>query len=426
MKMLLEALAALGAVGFLLTACAPTPSAGVAQSSLKRVVDPTVPSSDEATLVQGNNTFAVDLYGALHTGNGNLAFSPYSLSVALAMPYAGARGNTEAQMAQALHYTLPQDRLHAAFNRLDLDLTKEAQPATASELPLQLKVANAIWAEKTFSFLQSYLDLIAQNYGAGVQLADFAHQADPERLRINDWVGHQTNDKIKDLIPAGAVDSATKMVLVNALYFKADWQLPFDPKDTRDAPFHLLDGTQVTTKQMSGQRFGMPYASGDAYQAVELTYAGATAAMDLIVPDSGKFQEFEASFDSQKLDSILASMQPATLEVALPKFTFRSSFDLGAKLHDLDITDALDPNRADFSGMTGQPNLYVTKVLHQAHVAVDEKGTEAAAASAVIMGPTSAILPPEKLIIDRPFLFLIRDLRSGQILFLGRVLDPSK
>ncbi|HEX8991951.1 MAG TPA: serpin family protein [Anaerolineales bacterium] len=426
MKSILEALSALGALGILLAACAPIPSAGMARSSLKRVEDPTVPSSDETTLVEGNNAFAVDLYRALHTSNGNLAFSPYSLSVALAMPYAGARGNTEAQMAQALHYTLPQDRLHPAFNRLDLDLTKEAQPASVPEQPLQLKIANAVWAEKTFSFLQSYLDLIAQSYGAGVQLADFAHQADAERLQINDWVSQQTNDKIKDLIPPGAVDGATKLVLVNALYFKADWKLPFDPKDTHDAPFNLLDGTQVTTRQMSGQRFSIPYASGDGYQAVELTYAGTTAAMDLIVPDRGKFQEFEASLDSQRLDSILASMQPATLEVALPKFTFRSSFDLGAKLHDLGITDALDPNHADFSGMTGQPNLYITKVLHQAYVAVDEKGTEAAAASAVIMGPTSAMLPPEKLIIDRPFLFLIRDLKSGQILFLGRVLDPSK
>lgn len=426
MKYLLEALSALGILSILLAACAPTPSAGMAQSSLKRVEDPAVSSSDQTALVQGNNAFAVDLYGALRSGDGNLAFSPYSLSVALAMPYAGARGNTEAQMAQALHYTLPQDSLHPAFDRLDLDLAKAAQSASASEQPFQLKIANAVWAEKTFSFLQSYLDLIARNYGAGIQLADFVYQADAVRQQINDWVSRQTNDKIKDLIPAGAVDSTTKMVLVNALYFKADWLNPFDPKDTHDAPFNLLDGTQVTAKQMSGQRFSIPYASGDGYQAVELAYAGDTAAMDLIVPDSGKFTEFEASLDSQKLESILASMQPATLEVALPKFTFRSSFDLGARLLNLGMTDALDPNRADFSGMTGGRDLYITKVLHQAYVAVDEKGTEAAAATAVIMGPTSAMLPPQKLIIDRPFLFLIRDLKSGQILFLGRVLDPSK
>jgi serpin B len=426
MKALLEALSVVGAFSILLTACAVAPSAGVAHSSLKRVEDPTVSSSDEAAVVQGNNAFAVDLYGTLRAGDANLAFSPYSLSVALAMPYAGARGNTEAQMAQVLHYTVPQDRLHPAFNRLDLDLTKESQPGSASEQPLQLKIANAVWTEKTFSFLQNYLDLIAQNYGAGIELADFLNQSDAERQHINDWVSNQTNDKIKDLIPAGALDSSTKMVLVNALYFKADWRNPFDPKDTQDAPFNRLDGTQVTTKQMSGQRFGIPYASGDGYQAVELPYENNSAAMDFIVPDSGKFQDFQASLDSQKLQSILASMQPATLEIALPKFTFRSSFDLGAKLRDLGMTDALDPNRADFSGMTGQRDLYITKVLHQAYVAVDEKGTEAAAASAVIMGPTSAMLPPEKLIIDRPFLFLIRDLQSGQILFFGRVLDPTK
>ncbi len=426
MKYLVEALSVFAYLSILLTACTPMPSSSVALSSLKRVEDPAVPQSDEAALVQGNNAFALDLYRSLRSGDGNLAFSPYSLSLALAMPYAGARGSTEAQMAQALHYTLPQDRLHPAFNRLDLDLSQEAKPSSGSEQPLQLKIANAVWAEQTFKFLQAYLDLIAQNYGAGIQLADFLHQPEAVRQQINNWVSGQTNNKIKDLIPGGALDDSTKMVLVNALYFKADWQDPFDPTDTRDAPFNLLDGSQVTTRQMSEQLYGLPYAAGDGYQAVELPYQGNTAAMDLIVPDSGKFGDFEASLDAQKLDSILGSMAPTTLKLALPKFTFRSSFDLGAKLNDLGMTDALDPNRADFSGMTGKPDLYITKVLHQAYVAVDEKGTEAAAASAVIMGPTSAMLPPQQLVIDRPFIFLIRDLKSGQILFVGRVLDPTK
>ncbi len=426
MKYLLEALSAFAALSILLTACAQTPSSSVARSSLKRVEDPTVPPSDETALVQGNNAFALDLYRTLRSGDGNLAFSPYSLSLALAMPYAGARGNTETQMAQALHYTLPQERLHPAFNRLDLDLAQEAKPSADVQQPLQFKIANAVWAEQTFSFLQSYLDLIAQNYGAGIQLADFVHQPDAVRQQINNWVSGQTNDKIKDLIPQGAVDDATKMVLVNALYFKADWQDQFDPTDTHDAPFNLLNGSQVTSKLMAAHLYGLPYAQGDGYQAVELPYEGNTAAMDFIVPDSGKFQNFESSLDAQKLDSILGSMAPTTLQLALPKFTFRSSFDLGSKLEGLGMTDALDQNRADFSGMTGKPDLYISKVLHQAYVAVDEKGTEAAAATAVIMGPTAAMLPPQQLTIDRPFIFLIRDLKSGQILFMGRVLDPTK
>ncbi len=422
----LELLSALATLSVLLTACGSRPSSSVARSSLKRIADPAVPAGDVSALVQGNNAFALDLYHSLRSGDGNLAFSPYSLSIALAMPYAGARGETEAQMAQALHYTLPQDRLHPAFNRLDQDLMNEAQPASDSEQPLQLKIANGVWAEQTFTFLQDYLDLIARNYGAGIQLADFVNHSDAVRQQINSWVSDHTDDKIKNLIPAGALDPMTKMVLVNALYFKADWQEPFDPKDTSDAPFHLLDGTQVQSHQMSNQLFGLPYASGDGYQAVELAYQGETAAMDILVPDAGHFHDFEASLGAQKLDGILTSMQPTTLKLALPKFTFRSALDLGDKLAGLGMTDALNADRADFSGMTGKPDLYVMKVLHQAFVAVDEKGTEAAAATSVIMGPTSALLPPEELIVDRPFIFVIRDLQSGQILFLGRVLDPTK
>jgi serpin B len=426
MKHQLEILSALAALSVLLTACGSRPSSSEAKSGLKRIADPAVPADDLSALVQGNNAFALDLYHSLRSDDGNLAFSPYSLSVALAMPYAGARGQTEIQMAQALHYTLPQDRLHPAFNRLDQDLMKEAQPTSDSEQPLQLKIANGVWAEQTFSFLQDYLDLIARDYGAGIQLADFVNHSDAVRQQINGWVSDRTDDKIKNLIPAGALDPMTKMVLVNALYFKADWQEPFDPEDTGDAPFNLLDGTQVQSRQMSNQLFGVPYAPGDGFQAVEIAYQGNAAAMDILVPDSGHFQDFEASFDSQKLDSLLTSMRPTTLKLALPKFTFRSNLDLGDKLALLGMPDALNPDRADFSGMTGNPDLYIMKVLHQAFVAVDEKGTEAAAATSVIMGPTSALLPPQELIVDRPFIFVIRDLQSGQILFIGRVLDPTK
>ena len=426
MKYLFEALSVLAALSILVGACAPGPSANVARSSLVRVSEPAVRGDDLSALVQGNNAFALDLYDSLRSGDGNLAFSPYSISVALAMPYAGARGETESQMARTLHYTLPQDRLHPAINQLDLNLAKEGASASKDQQPLQLKIANGVWAEKTFSFLQSYLDTIALNYGAGIQLADFLNQHEAVRKQINDWVSRQTNDKIQNLIPQGALDQATKMVLVNALYFKADWEKQFDPANTRDAPFNLVDGTQVQSKQMSDHFSGMFYATGDGWQAVELPYQGHTAAMDLIVPDAGRFQEFEAALDAQKLDQVVNSMQPSGVQLAMPKFTFRSSFDLGDRLSALGMHDALDMDRANFSGMTGKPDLYISKVLHQAFVAVDEKGTEAAAATAVIMAPTSALMPDQTLTIDRPFIFVIRDLQSGQILFMGRVLDPSK
>jgi len=426
MKSLVEIVCAFAALSIFVSACAPRPSASVAQSSLTRNTAPDVPAQDLSALVKGDNSFALDLYGSLRAGNGNLAFSPYSLSVALAMPYAGARGDTESQMAQALHYTLPQDRLHPAFNQLDLDLNKQGQAADSNNQPLQLKIANAVWGEKTFSFLPDYLDLIARNYGAGIQLADFINQPDAIRKQINDWISSRTNDKIKDLIPEGAIDPATRIVLVNALYFKADWLEQFDPSDTQDAPFNLLDGSQVQSKQMSNHLSGIPYASGEGYQAVELAYQGNTAAMDLIVPDAGIFEKFESTLTADKLDQILGSMQPQMLQLALPKFSFTSSFDLGDRLSTLGMTDAFNADRADFSGMTGKRDLYITKVLHKAFVAVDEKGTEAAAATSVIMGLTAIMVPDKQLTIDRPFIFVIRDLHSGQILFLGRVLDPTK
>jgi serpin B len=237
-------------------------------------------------LTDNNNAFALDLYQSLRSQKGNLIYSPYSISLALAMTYAGARGETEAQMAQTLHF-LPQHEFHSALNALDLELAKRGEAQTKDETPLQLNIANAVWAEQTFPFLQDYLELIAQNYGAGIQLADFLRQHEPIRKEINAWVSDETNDKIQELIPDGVLDPNTKMVLVNAIYFRADWLAQFDPNNTYDAPFHLLEGTDVQVKMMSQSLFSPPYVQGDSYQAIELPYEGETAVMDIIIPDDG-------------------------------------------------------------------------------------------------------------------------------------------
>lgn len=409
---------------FLLSACGP--SASLAKSNLPRITAPE-PSADEMhSLTDANNAFALDLYQSLRSEDGNFIYSPYSISLALAMTYAGAREETESQMAETLHF-LPQNELHSVLNALDLELANRGEAKTQDETPLQLNIANAIWAEQTFPLLQDYLDLIAQNYGAGIQLADFIQQHEAIRKEINDWASNETNDKIQDLIPNGVLDPSTKMVLVNAIYFKADWLHQFDPNDTHDASFHLLDGSDVQVKMMSQSLFGLPYVQGDGYQAVELPYKGESAAMDIIVPDEGKFNEFESTLDSQRLNEILSNMQPGGgLELALPKFNFTKDFDLKERLIALGMPDAFDPDRADFSGMTGGRDLYIDNVLHKAFVAVDEKGTEAAAATAVIMAPTSAMLADVTITIDRPFIFVIRDLPSSQILFVGRVLNPME
>jgi serpin B len=292
---------------------------------------------------------------------------------------------------------------------------------------MQLNIANAVWAEQTYAFQQAYLDLIAQDYGAGIQLADFIKNYEPARKTINDWVSQQTKNKINDLLAPGSVDAMTRMVLVNAIYFKADWEVPFDKNHTVDSDFTLLDGSQSKVNMMNNGQLNLPYIQGDGYQAVELPYQGNSAAMDIILPETGNFQNFESALDAGKLIGIFNSMQSTPIALGLPKFTFTTDFSLHDQLQTLGMTDAFDPNKADFSGMTGNHDLYIGNVIHKAFVAVDEKGTEAAAATAVIMQTMSA--PAQQkvhLVVDHPFIFVIRDLKSGQILFIGRVLNPAQ
>ncbi|RJP54557.1 MAG: serpin family protein, partial [Anaerolineaceae bacterium] len=294
----------LTALAILLSACgSPSPAVNVAQSNLQRETNPSVDTARMDSLVRGNNVFALDLYRSLRSSDGNLILSPYSISLALAMTYAGARGETESQMADVLHFR-GQD-IHAAFNALDLELAKRGENASKDQTPLQLNIANAVWAEQTYPFVQEFLDTVAVNYGAGINLADFINQYEAVRKEINGWVEDQTKDKIKDLLPQGVLNERTRMVLVNAIYFKADWLTKFDPNNTYDAPFHLLDGSETQVKMMSDGLTGIPYVSGDGYQAVELPYAGQTAAMTIIVPDEGNFAAFESNFDAAKLDEIL-------------------------------------------------------------------------------------------------------------------------
>ncbi len=405
-----------------LAACGP--SQPDAQSSLARVLSPTVAEADFYALVDGNNAFALDLYQALRPSDGNLFYSPFSISLALAMTYGGARGDTEVQMADVLHFDLSPESLHAAFNQLDLNLAQSGETEDKDQQPMQLNIANAVWAQEDHPFLPEYLDLLALNYGAGIHLADFTTQAEPTRQEINRWISDQTHDRIQDIISPGVLDALTRMVLVNAIYFKADWQTQFDANDTHHAPFYLLDGSEVQVEMMSNDDISLPYVDGDGYQAVELPYVGGMAAMDIILPDEGQFEAFDATLDWAALESILGEMQPTQLRLNMPKFTFTSQFNLSQQLAAMGMPDAFDPDRADFSGMDGMRDLYISNVIHQAFVAVDEKGTEAAAATVVIM--TLSAMPMEgiELTIDRPFFFLIRDLASGQILFAGRVLNP--
>ena len=401
------------------------PPGELVQSNKARVTSPAVPDADLAELVAGNSAFAFDLYQQLRQDDeGNIFYSPFSISIALAMTYAGARNETERQMAETLHFTLPQGQLHPAFNALDLELASrgETDPVTESE-GFKLNIVNRPWGQIGYAFLQEFLDVLAENYGAGMSLLDFGAYEEA-RIIINEWVAEQTEDRIEDLIPPGAISDDTRLVLTNAIYFKAAWQKEFDEALTTEGSFNLLDGAQVAVEMMS-QVETFRYASGDGYQAVELSYQGGELSMIILLPDAGRFDEFDASLDRERVDAVVQALEHRDLDLTMPKFTFEWDTSLRATLSTMGMPIAFGD--ADFSGMTGTRALAITDVIHKAFVAVDEEGTEAAAATAVIIGEGAAPEPEEPLIvtIDRPFVFLIRDIPTGTVLFAGRVLDPT-
>jgi serpin B len=396
-----------------------------------RLTSPEVPPADLEALVEGNRDFALDFYQAVRTQDGNLIFSPFSISAALAMAYAGAGSDTATEMAATLHFNLPPERLHPAFNLLDLELNSRGEEAAAQPSgdeegdPFRLEVANSTWAQEDYPFLQAYLDLLALHYGSGLNLIDFSGDPEAARQIVNAWISEQTGGKIEDLIPPGAIDSTTALILANAIYFYAAWQHPFNEDLTVDGTFTLLDGSQVRVPMMAlPQAVQLPYAEGKGFQAIELPYEGDTAVMTLIVPQPGEFEAFEAGLDSGVLSEILAALQPKTATVRMPSFSFENHFSLTETLSDLGMPAAFQPGAADFSGMDGSRDLFISDVIHGATIAVDEAGTEATAATVVLMARGMAISEIE-LVVDRPFIFLIRDLPTGQILFIGRVLNPE-
>jgi len=405
-------------------ACAQPVSGQVLKSEKNRVTSPAVSEGDIDTLVGGNTAFGVDLYRSLSGGDGNLFYSPYSVSLALAMTYAGARGDTAQQMADTLHFDLPGDLLHPAFNSLDLELARRGEGAGGKDGEgFRLNIVNALWGQRGYSFLPEFLDVIAENYGAGLRILDFVEAPEPSRVTINDWVSGQTEGRIENLIPEGAIDALTRLVLTNAIYFNAAWEYPFDVDATRDGSFNLLNGREVTVPMMR-QTESLGYVDGDGYQAVELPYDGCELSMLLVVPDPGQFELFEASLDAERANEILAELEARRVSLSMPRFEFESGFSLKGVLAGMGMPDAFSTT-ADFSGMTGNRELFIGDVLHKAFVSVDEAGTEAAAATAVMMKLTAIPEEPVELTLDRPFIFLIRDIETGTVLFLGRVLNPG-
>jgi serpin B len=399
----------------------------VAYSAKERNQTPNLSPSELEALSAGNSAFAIDLYQSIREGDDNLFFSPYSISLALAMTYGGASEQTAEQMADTLHFSLPDQQVHAGFNALDLELASRNNEGDEMMPGFKLNIANSAWAQYNRPFEQDYLDLLAENYGAGLYLTDFVKDPEGSRQAINDWVSEETEGKIEDLIPQGAIDALTRLVLANAIYFNAAWQTVFDANLTEEAPFYLLDGSQISVSMMSHSRATrLGYARGDGYQAIELPYNGGELSMVILVPEEGTFADFETNLTIEALDEILENLQIQQVEFRIPKFSFESELGLSNTLKQLGMKDAFTPETADFSGIDGTRELAIKDVIHKAFVDVNEDGTEAAAATAVIIGLTSVVQTEVQMTVDRPFIFLIQDKPTGTILFLGRVLDPTQ
>jgi serpin B len=414
-----------------LTACIPKAQGNTVQatgttlqSEKQRTQSPVIALSDISSLVDGNSAFAFNLYRILSEEEGNLFFSPYSISAALAMTYAGARGDTEKQMAVALQFYLSQNQLHPAFNFLDQELASRGDGAEGKDGEgFRLNIVNAIWGQKDYAFLVSFLDTLAENYGAGLRIVDFINKTEPSRITINDWVSDETEGRIKDLIPQGTISQLTRLVLTNAIYFNAAWQYPFEELATSPGVFCLLNGEEVTVP-MIAQQESFAYAEGDNYRAIELPYDGQELSMVIILPDSGQFKTFEESMDYEQVKGIIENLKGQEVMLKMPKFEFDASFSLKKALTDMGMPVAFTEG-ADFSGMIGKQDLHINDVIHKAFVSVDEVGTEAAAATAVIMDLTAMPETPVEVTLNQPFIFLIRDIETGAILFIGRVMNPA-
>jgi serpin B len=390
-----------------------------------RDLAPVVPAEHRSALVAGNTAFALALYRTLAAEPRNLFLSPASVSIALAMAYAGAAGDTATQIAAALRFPLPPGELHPAFNWLDLALRGRGGGARGADgQPFRLHMVNATWGQHDHRFLESYLDAVAVNYGAALRLLDFESAPEPSRVTINDWVSSRTERRIPELLPPGSITRDARLVLTNAIYFNAAWASQFNEKRTAAATFRPLRDGSVTVPFMR-QTGEFPYADGDGYRAVELPYDGRELSMIVLVPDEGRFEEFERTLSVATLDGIIESMDARELNLALPRFELRGNYDLVAALGTLGIKDAFVDGAADFSGLDGTRTLSIAGIFHATFVSVREAGTEAAAASAVTMGLTAAKPPPIDVTIDRPFLFLIRDRETRALVFLGRVVNPS-
>jgi serpin B len=392
-------------------------------SALERERAPS--AADVPELARGNQAFALDVLRTVAAAkpSDNVVLSPYSISTALAMTYAGARGTTATEMQQTLHFTLDQTRLHPAFNAVDQTLATRGQGKSGADgTPFRLNVNNSIWAQRDYPIESMFLDTLAVNYGAGVFLANFAQQPEPARAAINAWVSEKTEKLIPELLPTGSIRPDTRFVLTNTVYFNAAWKTKFENEYTSQAAFTKANGSASQVPMMHAG-FGMPYAKGANYEAVALPYASDELEFIAVRPDAGAMDALQRAADGAWFTALLAGLTDSSVQLAFPKLDYDTQTSLKDALQALGMQAAFSGS-ADFSGLTSG-SVMIDDVIHDAVIKVFEGGTIAAGATAVTVTETSALVFEHTLTFDRPFLYFIVDRPTGQILFLGRVLDPA-
>lgn len=410
-------------LALLASACGAPPPGELIRSEKARLSAETVPQEDVRTAALDTSDFGFNLYRQVRQEQaGNLIVSPHSLSTVLTMTYAGARGQTETQMAQALHLSLPQERAHAAQNALDAALASRG--ATAKR-PFVLRSINSLWGQKDMPLQPAFLDVLAENYGAGLRVLDFQRDTERSRQAINAWVEEETRQRIKDLLPQGSITPTTRLVLTNAVYFNATWQNPFDKAATGPLAFHRLDGNSAPVPMMGTTKpLRVRYVEQAGVRVVELPYDGGELSMLLLIPERGAFATTEANLSAEMLNGLVSALQVRSVSLRLPRFELNAEVRAVGPLKQLGMVDAFT-EAADLSGINGQRDLAIAEVIQKTFVRVDEEGTEAAAASGVVVGPTSAPTADVQVVVDRPFFFLIRDNATGLPLFFGGVVNPA-
>jgi len=370
-------------------------------------------------VVKGSNNFGIDIYHQLRKEKGNHFLSPLSLSIALSMTLEGARSETAAEMTQVLKLPADENRRQAGFARIRELINQPGRKST-------LRLANAIWIQEGFPVLKNYLEVIAAFYDGRATNVDFINRRELARRMINDWTAEKTAGKIKDLIPPGVINSLTRLILTNAIYFLGLWELPFNPEFTQAEKFYLAEGQEIAVPMMRflGDRARFPYLETEDFQLLEMFYEGKDISMLIILPRQKDLTTCENKLTFENLETWKSQLSEKRVDVYLPRFKVETKYFLKGNLETMGMTRAFS-ERADFSGINGQKDLFIQQVIHQAFVEVNESGTEAAAASGVLIGRT-AYVPEKKYIFraDHPFIFLIQEKTTGAILFLGRLADP--